>query len=199
MKSIYRVLVAGILAIWSLSSSAQAIISKKSAGESAMSDTRFIAASIADNRNAMMLSQKAVDHAANGRVKELAQQMTGDHTTMLYTMQELASAGGSASEQSAGIPDNKYRQAADLNSRLSGLSGADFDTLWVSGVFALQQARYDELVQAKKTVTNPQLKMAITEAVPVIRKHCNQLRVLQKELARMAIEKKKQAAMHQVR
>ena len=61
----------------------------------------------------------------------------------------------------------------------------------------LQQARYDELVKAKETVTNTQLKMAITEAIPLVRKHLTQLRSIQKYLEKLAIQQKKLDAAQQ--
>jgi putative membrane protein len=202
MKIIFRVLVSvisvGIGSIVATSSSAQAIAPEKSAAAAATSDTRRIAVGIADNQNAMMLSQKATTRSQNARLRELAQQMVEDHTTMLYSLQELASAGGS-SGQPLDSRDNSRQPAADLNNRLAAVSGSDFDTLWVSGMLNLQQPWYDDLVLAKGTVTNPQLKMAITEAIPLMRKHCSQLKALQKDLARSAALAKRQAAMHNLK
>jgi hypothetical protein len=57
----------------------------------------------------------------------------------------------------------------------------------------MQQAKYDELTQAKESVTNPQLRMAISEALPKVRKHVSQLNSVQKYLAKMALQKRKEA------
>lgn len=176
---------------------AQAIDPQKSAMAAAVSDTRLIANNIQDNQDELTLLQKALDRSRNPTIKELAQQMIEDHTTILYSLQELNAAGSGASGQNAGGPVNEaHVQASKLDARLSGASGSDFDTIWVANMLIRDQAKFDELSQAKTTVTNPQLKMAITEAVPLIRKHRSQLNTLQKSLARMAIQKKKQAAAH---
>lgn len=184
----------GLLTIFTTSVPAQVIAPEKSAREAAISDTRFIATSIEDNEDAMFLSQKAIDRAADARVKELARQMLEDHTGMLYAMEQLKAAGGGSSNPGTSGTNNEQSQVAVVNEKLSGVSGADFDTIWVSSLLNMQQGKYDELSGAKGTVTNPQLKMAITEAIPLIRKHLSQLRSLQKYLTKMAIQKKKQAA-----
>src|SRR5690606_6899611 len=129
---------------------------------------QFVAAGIRDNQDAMFLSRKAVGQAADPRVKELAQQMLDDHTGMLYAMKQLEAAGTGASQRSVDVKAGEPRPAAILNGNLSHVSGMDFDTMWVSNVLTMHQEKYEELTQAKETVTNPRLKMAITEAIPVV-------------------------------
>ncbi len=56
----------------------------------------------------------------------------------------------------------------------------------------MQQAKLEELTLAKETVTNPQLKMAVSEALPKLRKQVSQLNSVQKYLVRMATQKRKE-------
>jgi len=194
-----------VLAVWlsilcSISTTclrAQAIAPEKSAAAAAQSDTRFIANNIRDHQQAMILLKTAMDRSSNPRVRELAEGMMADHTSMLYSLQELSTAGSGGSDLSAAGPSTAPVDAAALQKRLNGLSGADFDTTWVSNMLLLHQVKLDELTQAKTTVTNPQLKMAVTEAIPMIRKQRSTLSSLQKELARAAMLQKKQAASRQ--
>jgi predicted outer membrane protein len=192
-KNFISFLLFGMLTLQVTFSLAQAA-PQKSAKEAALSENKFIAHSIEDNEDAMFLSQKAIDHATDPRIKELAQQMLEDYSTTLYAMEQLAVAGTGSSKKSAGITDNRHQQAADLNGRLSAVRGTDFDTLWVSNLLFMQQEKYDEMTQAKETVTNLRLKMAITDAIPLIRKHLTQLRALNKNLAKMLMQKKKEEA-----
>ena len=158
-----------------------------------MNDVNFISAKIADNEAIMFLSKQASARGTDQRVKEIATQMHEDHTGMLYDMQQLAAAGKGSSERNDG--NNKdVGDVALLNKQLSGVTGADFDSVWVAGLLTIQQQKYDELVPAKETVRNPQLKMAITSAIPIMRKQITQLKSIQKNLARIATQKRKEEA-----
>ena len=168
---------------------AQVIDPARSAKAAAASDARFIAENIEYNEDAMFLAQKALDRAADGRVKELAQQVLSDHTTMLYSMQQLNTAAGGNSQPAKG-----QTGAAAINDKLSAVSGFNFDTTWISNMMTMQQAKYDELTAAKETVTNPQLKMAVSEGIPLLRKQLTQFRAIQKYLVRLDIQQKKEAA-----
>jgi putative membrane protein len=166
---------------------AQAIDPNKSAKAAAASDAQFISANIEYDEDAMFLAQKALDRTKDSRLKDLAQQMLSDHTQMLYSMQQLNTAAGKNSEVAKGKTG-----AAAINDKLTAVSGFDFDTTWVSNMLVLQQAKYDELSAAKLTVTNPQLKMAVSEGIPLLRKQLTQLRSIQKYLVRMDIQRKKE-------
>lgn len=174
---------------------AQAVAPERSANAAAVSDVQFIARGIEYNKDLMFLSRKAIDRAAEAKIKELAPQMLEDHSAMLYSMQQLQTAGAGSASQSGGTEDKYRKEAAEINAKLSNVSGADFDSVWVANLLNMQQAKYDELTQAKETVTNPQLKMAISEAIPMMRKQVTQLRSLQKYLIRVAIQKRKEEAL----
>lgn len=176
------------------SASAQAIAPEKSAHAGAVNDAQFITRNIEYNEDAMFLAQKAAERAAEPRIREFAQQMLSDHTDMLYAMEELNAAGTGSSNQNAGKSQAGQSPVSSIVSALSLVSGGDFDTLWVSKILTLQQAKYDELTQVKEATANLRLKMALTEAIPVIRKHVSQLKSLQKYLIKADIQKKKQAA-----
>ncbi|MEP7258890.1 MAG: DUF4142 domain-containing protein [Flavitalea sp.] len=198
MKRISTLLITGILLCLitfdTLSSEAQAIAPEKSAKAAAASDTRLINANIRHYQDIMFFSQKALDRGGDEKIKELATQMLEDNSAMLYAMEQLASAGSGSSNHNAAGANDTHEQAALLNGKLAALSGENFDTLWVSSLLTLQQTKYDELTLAKETVTNPQLKTSITEAVLIIRKELSQLVRLQKDIAKIALQKKKLAA-----
>ncbi len=181
-----RILISGWLIVFGVAVEAQVIDPQRSAQAAAKNDAAYIAASIEDNEAFMFLAQKARERSGDDRVKELAGQMTEVHTSMLYSMDQLATSGTGASERSGQAPINQ--QAVSLNERLTNRTGMDFDTIWVSNVLVMMQGKYDELVQHKETVTNPRLKMAVTEAIPLVRKNLSQLKSIQKYLTRLAVQ-----------
>jgi predicted outer membrane protein len=181
-----------ILTISGTSLSAQAIDPEKSASGRALSDATFIEANIKYDEDILFLTRKATERGTDERVKELAQLMSADHTEMIFRMQQLKTSGSASSTDRAPQEETYHRQAGELSTRLAGVSGENFDTVWVSNILTMHQAKYDELLQAKENVMNPQLKMAVTEAIPLVRKHLNQLKSIQKYLARMIIQKKRE-------
>jgi predicted outer membrane protein len=201
MKNAFPIFVAyvllGLIIFNTNSLSAQAIAPEKSAKAAAISDMHLIEKNIKDDQDIMFLSQKALERSKDERIKEVAQEMLTDFTAMLYPMEQLASAGTGSSNQNEEKAEGVHQQAAEVNAKLAGSSGEDFDTIWVFSLLNMQQAKYDELTLAKETVRNPQLKMAITDAIPVIRKHLSQMRSIQKSLIKMALQKKKEAAKKQ--
>jgi predicted outer membrane protein len=174
-----------------LSSLAQVIDPQKSAQAAMASDNRFIAANIADNQTFIFMAQKAKDRASDERLLELSTHMLEDHTSMLYSMEQLATAGNGSSTNTV-APQYGNDQLGALDAKISAISGAGFDTLWVAAVLPMVQKKFDELTQAKETVTNIRLKQAVTEAIPLVRKNLNQLKSIQKYLIRMAIQKQKE-------
>jgi len=162
----------------------------RSAREAANSDAQFIASSIGYNEDVMYLARRAGERGTDPRLKELAQQMIADHTEMLYSMEQLQTAGGvSPSSESA---DRK--EATAINEEISKLSGEGFDSIWVARMLTLQQTKYDEFVAQKELATNSQLKMAVTQAIPKLRKQVSELKSVQRYLSKLAIQKKKEEA-----
>jgi predicted outer membrane protein len=164
-----------------------------SAKAAAVSDAQFIAENIEYNEDIMFLAQKAVERTEDERLKELAQRMVEDHSAMLYSMEHLKTAGTGTSG-SVSHRDNTKRPGTIVNSKLSMTPVQDYDSVWVASLLDLQQAKYDQYTLAKETVTNPQLKMAINDAMPLLRKHLTQLKSVQKYLIRLGVQERKEAA-----
>lgn len=157
-----------------------------------MSDSRLIAVNIGDNEGAMFLAREAMERGTDSRVKELAEQMLADHTAILYEFQQLQAAGAGA-RQGEQSPQSTSKATTDAYAPISKCTRADFDSVWVANVMVMQQNKYDELTQIAETVANPQLKMAISRAVPPIRKQLAQLRSIQRYLVKMAVQRRKEA------
>ncbi len=190
LKSIFTAFMSLTFLILSTFARAQAIDPQRSARAAATSDNQFISSSIADNEDVMFLSQQAREHATDERVKELAEQMQENHGGMMYSLEQLQNAGTGSAKK--GNTEITREQAAAVNKKLATVSGAEFDSVWVANLLIMQQAKLDELTQAKESVTNPQLRTAITDALPLVRKEVSQLKSIQKYLIKIAIQKKKE-------
>jgi predicted outer membrane protein len=173
---------------------AQAIDQEKSANAAAVKDKKFITDNMRYDEDVVFLAQKGIERATDARVKELAEQVETDHSAMLYSMEQLLVAGTGESTQQPVKADKTPRMATPINLQLQTFSGGDFDSVWVANLLNLHQAKYDELVQVKETVMNTQLKMRITEAIPLVRKNLSQLKSVQKYLIKLATQRRKEAA-----
>jgi Domain of unknown function (DUF4142) len=192
MKTLYLSLLFTVLSpaplLYSTTCAAQ---SSKSA---AQYDAECIAGNISDVNDLLFLSQDARDRAGNARTKEVAEAMYNDYTTVLYSMEQLAVAGsGSSKGGGTNNTAGTFKQINQMHTQLSALRGLDYDTLWLADLVGLQQSKYDQLLQQKQNATNSQLKMAVTEAIPVFRRYISQLKSLQKSLTRMMLQEKKEA------
>jgi uncharacterized protein (DUF305 family) len=170
---------------------AQAIDPNRSAKAAQRSDAEMIVENIRDHEDVVFLSEKALERTKDERVKELAQLIYDNHIAMLYSMETLQAAGKGSSGQRAAGEVNRP-EAAAVNEKLAPLRGPVFDSVWVASMLPMQQAKLEELTQAKETVTNPQLKMAVSEALPKLRKQVSQLNSVQKYLVRLATQKRKE-------
>lgn len=171
----------------------QAIDPQKSANAAAINDKQFIADNIRYNEDIVFLAQTGRERATDARVRELTEQVETDHSAILYSMEQLETAGTGESTQQPVKADKSPRVAKPVILSLQTVSGAAFDSVWVASLLALHQAKYDELTQAKETVMNTQLKMAITSAIPLVRKNLSQLKSVQKYLFKLAVQRRKEA------
>ena len=173
---------------------AQAIDPNKSARAAARNDAEFIAENIRDNEDVVFLAQKAVDKGTDTRVKELAQLILDDHTQMLYAMEQLETAGKGASKDDPARGSQERAAAAVINEKLDAARRSDFDSVWVESLIPVHEAKYAELTAAKESAMNTQLKMAISQSLPLLRKHLTQLKSVQKYLIKIATQKRKEEA-----
>ncbi len=171
---------------------AQAVDPAKTAKAAVLSDANYIASTIEYNEDIIYLSQQGISRGADSRVKELGQLMMEDHTTMLYSMEQLQTSGKGANTQT--LQQGKPRLAIEVNKKISTVSGMDFDSIWTAGLLAIVQEKYNGLAAAEEEARNPQLKAAIKSSGPLLRKHITQLKSTQKHLTRIATQKRKEEA-----
>ena len=164
---------------------------RSSSKSAAQYDAASVIENIADDKDAMYFSQMAINRGSVSETIEIARDMLTDFTGLLYSMEQLASAGGTGSKSS--IANNTLEQARSLNESLKSASGFSFDTAWLGGMARMHQVNLDGLVQQKEYATNERLKSAVTEAIPVLKKYITRLTSLQKKLIKQDLQEKKEA------
>jgi uncharacterized protein (DUF305 family) len=169
---------------------------KSSSRFAAQYDAASIDENISDNRDAIYFSQLAIERGTIAETKDLARDMLTDFTGLLYSMEQLATAGGGSSV-SKGQATGTLQEAKNLNAALSVSRGFNFDTAWIGGVLRLHQLNMSELTDQKANATNERLKAAVTEAIPVLKRYINRLATLQKQLIRRDQQEKREAARQQ--
>lgn len=195
MKTFIHIIFAFVLLGSSLISFAQNN-PRASSRSAAQYDAASIEEDIADHKDAIYFSQLAIDRGTIAETKDLARDMLADFTGLLYSMEQLATAGGGSGNQSNTF-NSTLQDARNLNDRLSAARGFSFDTAWLGGVVRIHQINLDELSSQKENATNERLKMAVAEAIPVVKRYITRLSSLQKQLIRRDLQEKREAARQQ--
>ena len=165
---------------------------KTSSKSAAQYDAASIDENIGDDKDIIYFSQLGIDRGTKAETKDIAREMLEDFTGLLYSMEQLAAAGGKGVRES-GL-NSTMQEAKSLNDRLNTARGFSFDTTWIGGVIRLHQLNLEGLNEQKATATNDRLKTAVTEAIPVLKRYIQRLSTMQKQLIRKDIQEKKEAA-----
>jgi predicted outer membrane protein len=166
---------------------------KSSSRSAAQYDAASIDQNISDNRDVIYFSQVAIERGTIAETKDLARDMLADFTGLLYSMEQLATAGGGSSV-SKGQSSGSLQEAKNLNAVLSGSRGFSFDTAWIGGVLRMHQLKMSELTEQKTNATNERLKVAVTESIPVLKRYITRLTSLQRQLIKRDQQEKREAA-----
>lgn len=124
----------------------------------------------------------ALKKTSNPQVKEFANQMISDHTSLQKSVNDLAKKLGVTPQDS---PTSKQlkQQATDETKKLTSLRGDAFDKEYASHEVAYHQAVIDA---AKTTLIpnakNAELKSAVEGAAPLLQGHLEHAQQLEKSL-----------------
>jgi putative membrane protein len=172
MKKLGSVIL-GVLSTFGLAAMGQA---------QAPTDPQIVAIVQTANRIDIDQAKLALKKSTNPQVKEFANQMISDHTSLEKAVSDLATKLG-VKEQTSGTATQLKQQAAEESKKLSGLKGKDFDREYVSHEIAFHQAVIDA---ASKTLIpnakNPELKSALQNAAPLLQGHMQHAQQLQQSL-----------------
>jgi predicted outer membrane protein len=169
---------------------------RTSSKSAAQYDAASIDENIADNRDVVYFSQLAIDRGSTAETKDVARDMLADFTGLLYSMEQLATAGGK-SAGGGSMANAKLQEAKTLNEKLTLARGFSFDTTWIGGVIRMHQINLDGLTVQKTNATNGRLQSAVAEAIPVLKRYITRLTSIQKKLIKKDLQEKKEAAKQQ--
>lgn len=113
----------------------------------------------------------AVERATDARVRQFAQRMIQDHGR---SSQELSSI---AQSNNLGLPVQVGAHAAEMEKKLSGLSGAEFDREYMKAMVDDHRKAVEMMRSAEATSTSAEIKDFASRTLPVIEDH---LRTAQK-------------------
>jgi uncharacterized protein (DUF305 family) len=183
-----------LLMLFSNVLTAQSVDPRQSSKTAAQYDAASIEVNIADSRDFMFFAKMGTDRGNTSETIELAQDVLEDFTGILYSMEQLAAAGSHSSDHTPGNSNGSLQEARPLNERLASSHGFSFDTAWAGGMLRLHQSKYDDLADQKEKASNVRLIAAVSEAMPILKRHITKLNTYQKQLIKQDLMEKKQAA-----
>ena len=141
-------------------------------------DANVVNALTAVNQGEIDYSQLGVDKATNPSVKQFAQQMVKDHTTMLDGVKNLTAKLAVTPAVNKKVDDlqkENQKDIADLNGKSVG---KDFDHEFMEEQVDMHQEALDLLNDLDSKTTNADVKAAIAEAKPKVQAHLDQAKAI---------------------
>ena len=141
-------------------------------------DANVVNALTAVNQGEIDYSQLGVDKATNPSVKQFAQQMVKDHTTMLDGVKSLTAKLAVTPAVNKKVDDlqkENQKDIADLNGKSAG---KDFDHEFMEEQVDMHQEALDLLNDLDSKTTNADVKAAIAEAKPKVQAHLDQAKAI---------------------
>jgi putative membrane protein len=124
----------------------------------------------------------ALKKSTNPQVKEFANQMISDHTSLEKSVSDLANKLG-AKEETSDTARHLKQQAADESKKLNTLKGRNFDREYASYEIAFHQAVIDAATNTLiPNAKNAELKSALQGAAPLLQGHLQHAQQLQQSL-----------------
>lgn len=135
-------------------------------------------------------NQQAIDYAVTKNTKELMWLQAGeqrgtskdlkDHAKMMMVDHKNLAAKVTALMGKKGYTKPNFDTTNEVN--INNKSGADWDKAWVSKMIVDHTEILSMFGKAKESVTDADLKEIITNTVPVVQKHLDMARMLDKKI-----------------
>jgi putative membrane protein len=155
-----------------------------SARAQAPSDPQIVGIVLGANQIDMDYAKLALTKSKNKEVREFAQQMTTDHSSLQKSVKDLG-AKLNVTPADSDTAKSLKQQAADETKKLQGLKGKDFDKAYIDNEIAYHQQVIDAV--SKVLIPNAQnadLKGALTSAAPLFQGHLEHAQKVQSDLAK---------------
>jgi putative membrane protein len=147
---------------------------------SELSDANIFAKLDAANTGEIEEGNLALQKSRSSAVKRLARMIVDDHTRLKQQGQALARQLSISPMMPPG--DRSKEKARQTMEKLRSTSGSSFDSLWTDVQVTGHVKTLDELDRMESMARHDSLKTMIIHAKPVIRKHLDQAREVQRGL-----------------
>jgi putative membrane protein len=134
------------------------------------------------NKIDIQQAKLALQKSKNPQVKDFANQMISDHTSLEKSVADLAKKLN-VSPQESDTSKQLNQQADEETKKLKSLNGKAFDQEYAAHEVAYHQAVIDAVNKTLiPNAQNPQLKSALEGAVPLLQGHLQHAQQLEKSL-----------------
>jgi putative membrane protein len=140
------------------------------------SDKQFLAKAAQSDVNEIKLSQLAEEKASNPAVKAFAQKMVTEHKKLSASMKPFADSWGLSAPTD--LDDDHKKEY----SKLSGLSGADFDKEYMDQMVSDHTKALDAFTSEAKDTKDAKFREAVLKGKTVVAAHKNMAYDLKKKL-----------------
>ena len=129
------------------------------------------------NMIAIQLGGLAKTKAVKERIKSFASMLITDHTKISEDLQQIATS------KNISLPQELSGEAKKDINRLSKKESAEFDRTYINMMVADHKKAVDKYEKAAKDCKDPDLKNFITQTLPVLRKHLDSAKAIDKLFA----------------
>lgn len=154
----------GAVAQQTSSSSESPSMGKNSAGTPA-SDTAFIKKAAQGGLAEVQLGQLAQQKASNQDVQKFAKRMVDDHTKANEQLKQVAE------QDHVKLPDTLNAKDKALKAKLEGLSGQQFDQIYMKDMVQDHRKDVAEFERESKAAKDANVKNFAKETLPVLQSH----------------------------
>jgi putative membrane protein len=136
-----------------------------SSQEQSMRDQMFVRNAAEGGLAEVQMGQLAAQKGSSDEVKSFGQKMAQDHTMLNNSMKPVADS------MDVRVPTKLNKKDQAEYDRLNGLSGADFDSAYLTDMVKDHHKDLRDFQAENSTVMNPTLKAAVQKGEQVIQQH----------------------------
>ena len=137
--------------------------------DSSAPDKEFLAKASEGGMAEITFSKMALQKSKNDEIKQYAQKMIDDHTTLMNNMKPIADKMGVTPPMKLNA---SHRAEA---ARLKAMSGEKFDKEYITAMVGDHHKDLGEFTAEQNTAQDADLKAAVTQATPIIKSHTDMI------------------------
>jgi putative membrane protein len=141
---------------------------KSGTGKLSKEDETFLKEAAQGGQMEVELGNVAAKKASNDRVKAFGKRMTEDHGK---ANKELAALAKKKNVQISKTLDDKHKNEVDRLSKLSGLSGSEFDREYMEAMVKDHKEDVEKFERAAKEAKDSDIKQFASKTLPVLKDH----------------------------